>query len=619
MGANKPSGLRAELAAELASLKLSGRLRNVAARSGGVQAPVDFTSNDYLGLATHPLVVEAGRKAMAEHGAGGRAARLLGGGAGHSDLEAMAADWLDEEAALFFPSGYQANLGLLTSLARAGDVVFSAAANHASIIDGLRLAKARVVVFDHTDPADLESKLRANQNANRRIVAVEGIYSMDGDLAPLASIDGLCAKYDAYLVVDEAHAVGLVGQGNRGAAQALTTNPATRLVARTVTGGKALGAGGALVVGSQELIDILLNRSRSFIFTTASTPALAASLAAAIAVVQNEPELGGRAKMHAATLAAFLGLDAPDAAILSVVLGDEQVALDASEALWKRGFDVRAVRPPTVPVGSSRLRIVTHAFNTDDEVEKLAIALQQLGLEAQIQAPMRGERSPLAPTVVIAGTDTDVGKTVAASLVVRALKNAGSIRYWKPVQTGDDSDSKTVERLAGLDEHEVLRPAWELPLPASPHEAAAAAGVEINSSPIGEKLTEFRMAAPDSHIVVELAGGLLVPYSIKGRVDLQADWLKRLALPTVLVARSGLGTLNHTLLSLEAMHTRHLAPAMILLLGPPHASNGQTIRALAPNVPVIEVPILTSLDPGGLDNWLDSSSGCEFVRLLASL
>lgn len=614
MEARKPVGssnLDAELRLELEALASAGRLRNVDGRPEGL---IDFTSNDYLGLASHEAVIEAGREACARHGAGGRAARLLGGGAGHAELERLGAEWLGEQAALFFPTGYQANLGLLTSLAGDGDVVFSAAANHASIIDGLRLSKARVVIFDHGNPDDLESKLRDHGPSKRRIVAVEGIYSMEGDRPPLEAIDALCQKYDAHLMVDEAHSVGIVGPGCRGAGASLKDDSNTRLVARTITGGKALGAGGALVVGSRPMIDVLLNCSRSFIFTTAATPGVCASFAAAIRVIQGSPELGERARSNATNLAKRLGLPVPDAAILSVLLGEESVAMKASEDLLELGFDVRAVRPPTVPPGTSRLRIVAHAFNGPDDRDALVRALKSCGVVAKIKSPKPAPATKLAPALVIAGTDTDVGKTVAAALCTRALKLRGKVHYWKPVQTGDDSDSDTVKRLAGLDGHEVLRPAWELPLPASPHEAAIDAGVSIESSRIGAALFSLRKTLPESRIVVELAGGLMVPYSISERdglhkAELQVDWLRRTGAPFVLVARSGLGTLNHTLLSLEVLRARHLVPRAILLLGDKHTSNASTLRELANGTPVLEVPRFEQLNVESLDRWLADPHG----------
>ena len=605
------SNLDAELRLELDALASAGRLRNVQGRPKGL---VDFTSNDYLGLASHELVIEAAQEANARYGAGGRAARLLGGGASHSELENLGAEWLGEQAALFFPTGYQANLGLLTSLAGEGDVVLSAAANHASIIDGLRLSKARVVIFDHRNPDDLERKLKDHGPSKRRIVAVEGIYSMGGDRPPLEEIDALCQKYDAHLVVDEAHSVGVVGPGCRGAAATLKDDPNTRMVARTITGGKALGAGGALVVGSRAVVDVLLNCSRSFIFTTAAPPSVSASFAAAIRVLQSSTELGQRAREGAADLAEKLGLPVPDAAILSLLLGDEAVAVKASEQLLDLGFDVRAVRPPTVPVGTSRLRIVAHAFNDRDDRSALVRALNKCGVAAKILVPEAVPTVPLAPALMIAGTDTDVGKTVAAALCTRALRLRGKVHYWKPVQTGDDSDSDTVARLAGLDGHEVLRPAWELPLPASPHEAAIDAGVSIESSRIGEALFSLRKTLTESRMVVELAGGLMVPYSVTeeaGRhsADLQVDWLRRMGAPFVLVARSGLGTLNHTLLSLEVLGARHMVPRAILLLGDKHESNASTLRDLANGTPVLEVPRFKQLDVESLDRWLADPQG----------
>ena len=202
------SNLDAELRLELDALASAGRLRNVQGRPKGL---VDFTSNDYLGLASHELVIEAAQEANARYGAGGRAARLLGGGASHSELENLGAEWLGEQAALFFPTGYQANLGLLTSLAGEGDVVLSAAANHASIIDGVRLCKAKRYRYANSDMGELEQALKASADARYRLIATDGVFSMDGIVARLDRVCALAERHGAAVMVDDSHAVGFMG------------------------------------------------------------------------------------------------------------------------------------------------------------------------------------------------------------------------------------------------------------------------------------------------------------------------------------------------------------------------------------------------------------------------
>ncbi|HVS17029.1 MAG TPA: aminotransferase class I/II-fold pyridoxal phosphate-dependent enzyme, partial [Planctomycetota bacterium] len=222
----------------------------------------DFTSNDVLGLARDPALVDAARAALA-HGAGGRASRLLGGGSPlDREVEFAAAEWLGAEEALLFPSGYHANLGVLAALVRPGDVVLSDELNHASLIDGLRLARARVVRYRHADAEDLERQLAALGRGGAELVVTESVFSMDGDLAPLGAIADACARFRAGLVVDEAHAVGLLGPRGAGAWAALGPERARDpvLAARVVTGGKALGAAGALVVSSAAVRDALVNR-----------------------------------------------------------------------------------------------------------------------------------------------------------------------------------------------------------------------------------------------------------------------------------------------------------------------------------------------------------------------
>src|SRR5688572_26873686 len=262
------SRLDEELAAGLARRAESGLLRD--GRLPGRTSGVDLGSNDVLGLARHPRVVAAAKGAIEEHGAGGRASRLLRGGSPLDErAEAAVAEWLGAEAALLFPSGYQANLGLLGTLVGRGDALFSDRLNHASLIDGARLSRAQVFVHAHGDLDELARLLALARGARRRLVVTESIFSMDGDAAALAELDELCERHDAWLVVDEAHAIGVVGPTGAGAWAARGARSSGRLAARVVTGGKALGVSGAFVVGSRVLREELVNHARALLFTTA--------------------------------------------------------------------------------------------------------------------------------------------------------------------------------------------------------------------------------------------------------------------------------------------------------------------------------------------------------------
>lgn len=590
--------LHQDLAGDLEALAQRGLRRALDdAPAGGA----DFVTNDVLGFARHPALCAAAREALELHGTGAGAARLLGGGLPpHAAAEAAAARWLEAEAALLFPSGYQANLGVVVALAGRGDVVVSDARNHASLIDAARLSRARVEVAAHLDVADVERRLARARGARRRLVLVESIFSMTGELAPLAELAAACERQDAYLVVDEAHAAGLLGPAGAGAWRALGL-PDERLAARIVTGGKALGVAGAFVAGSRALVETLVQRARSFLFTTAPSPALAAALARAIELCAASDDLRARALANAALVAEALGRPRPAAAIVAFPLGDAARATELAAALQKRGLRVGAVRPPTVPPTDAGLRIVAHAPNTQAEIDDLARGLRAAGPPRAAAAPQ-----PLAPVLFVAGTDTGVGKTVVAALLVRAAKRRGAVRYWKAVQTGTESDTESVARLSGAAGYELLRPAWSLPLPASPHEAARAAGVTIDPARLAEGLAALRRLVPEALHVVELAGGLLVPYAAGARPSTQADWLERARAPLVLVARSGLGTLNHTLLSLEALRRRGLEPRALFLVGEPHASNRETLRELGALAAIYEVPPFAPLAPAALDAWLDA-------------
>lgn len=601
------TSLSQELRSELEAWEAAGLRRDLALPQGR-----DFTSNDYLALSRDPRVVAAAGKALEEWGAGAPAARLLRGSyPPHLEAERAAARWLGSEAALLFPSGWQANQALLTTLAGADDVIFSDALNHASLIDGCRLSRATTVVFSHSDLGQLDRLLASHAGARRRLVAIEDVYSMDGDLSPLEDHVALAERHDAWLVLDSAHAAGLYPHR-------LAMNH--RVLARMVTGGKALGVSGGFVCASQDVIDLLINRGRSFVFTTATSPATAAALVAAIGILAAEPERAQQAHAAARRLRQALrdkGIEARgESPIVPVVLGDEGRAMRVAESVRGQGFDVRAVRPPTVPAGTSRLRVVCHSDHTDVEVDALAAAIARACAEepeaasAAAAAPAAG---PPPSPLVVCGTDTEVGKTVVSALLVRAaLRQGHETRYLKPVQTGDDSDTETVRSLAGLGPDQAGDPVRELALPASVDQAAEAEGTSVTVAEVLSGISSRVGDHPGATWILECAGGLRVPFNDD---EDQADLLAALRAPVVLVARSGLGTLNHTLLSLEAAARRGLPVRGVVLVGERHEANEGTLRRWLPGVPMVMVPRFETLAPEVLDAWL-SQSGAELEELV---
>ncbi len=338
---------------------------------------VSFASNDYLGLSTHPEVVGAAHRALDRWGAGSGASRLVTGTRPvHAELEAALAEWKGTEAAVCFPTGFAANLGVLSTLAGPDVAVFSDELNHASIIDGCRLSGASVTVYRHRDLEHLAELLGVAASARRpALVVTDTIFSMDGDAAPLDDLVVLCARHQAMLVLDEAHAVlgphQLAPGNHQGAAP----------IVRVGTLSKTLGSLGGFVAASRDVVDLLVNRARPYIFSTASSPADAAAALAALHIV-----CSAEGRDLTARLAALLdrvseaGLAPPDhpSPIVPIVLGEEERALEASAWLVEQGLWVPAIRPPTVPAGTSRLRVTLSAAHRDDDVERLIGALSPL-------------------------------------------------------------------------------------------------------------------------------------------------------------------------------------------------------------------------------------------------
>ncbi len=366
----------------------AGLLRRLRQREGGSaprcivdgRAVVVFSSNDYLGLATHPAVREAASRAALTEGVGATGSRHLSGcHRAIAGLEEALADFLGAATATVAPSGYAANVAVLEALGGPDATILSDAANHASLIDGCRASRARVEVYGHRDLADLERRLRGA--AGRPIVVTDSLFSMDGDAADLAGLDRLARRHGAWLVVDEAHALGTTGPGGRGLA--VEQGVAGDHVVRVVTFSKALGAAGAAVCGSAPLHQLLLQRGRALIFSTAPPHPTVAAAAAALRVLAAEPERVVRVQANGRLLRARIGDAAapgahPDSPIVAVVVGDPEVTMRLDAGLWERGYLVQGVRPPTVPPGTSRLRLVASALHTEAEIEGVASTLRSL-------------------------------------------------------------------------------------------------------------------------------------------------------------------------------------------------------------------------------------------------
>ncbi len=333
---------------------------------------VHLCSNNYLGLATHPTVVEAAVEATKRFGAGSGASRLVsGGGALHADLEQRLAEFKDTDDAVVFSSGYLANLGTIPALVGRGDRVLSDALNHASVIDGCRLSGALIEVYAHADADDLERRLGVPHDG-RTLVVTDTVFSMDGDLAPLPAIVEACERHGAMLMVDEAHATGVLGPRGSGAVGLFGLEGRVPVVMGTLS--KALGSAGGYVCGSSSLVSLLRNKARTFIFDTALPAAAMAAAAAALDVVEREPERRRRAVAIARRL--FEGLRAlgydvrePAAAIVPLVVGNEADALALASSVRSRGALAPAIRPPSVPDGSCRIRVTAMATHTDGMID----------------------------------------------------------------------------------------------------------------------------------------------------------------------------------------------------------------------------------------------------------
>lgn len=381
--------LDAHLRADLLPLEAQDRIRSCPAASGlsrttpaiDAQPLLSFCSNDYLGLSAHPALAAAAAAAIARSGFGAGASRLISGDLPeHRELEDSLAEFLDVEAVLLFPSGYQTNLGVLCALAGPGDLILCDHANHASIIDACRLSRARPAFYRHLDLSSAEKRLLTLAPAARRTLLVtESLFGMDGDVAPLAELATLAGKHGAALLVDEAHALGVLGPGGRGLCHEAGVRP--DILVGTL--GKAFGAAGGFAAGSATLRKYLVNRSRTFIFTTAPPPPLAAAALAALHIIRGDEGQARRNALVDRVLQLRIRLASkapllPRSPILPIILGMDRAAVDASRALRANGFFVQPIRPPTVPEGTARLRVTLSASHRPKDIDSFAQALAPL-------------------------------------------------------------------------------------------------------------------------------------------------------------------------------------------------------------------------------------------------
>ncbi len=360
--------------ARLAEIDQAGLHRTLTAPAG-----IDLSSNDYLGLASHPRIVERMAVAVQREGCGSTGSRLL---RGHREafarVEERFAAFKSTERSLYFSSGYLASLGVLGTFLETGDVVFSDELNHASLIDGMRLGRAERVIFPHRDVTALASLLRNHREPGQKFIVTESLFSMDGDIAPLAAYADLGREHGAALIVDEAHAVGIYGAKGTGLVEACGI--AGDVFLSINTAGKALGVSGAFVAGPAWAVEYLVQRARPFIFSTAPPPAVADALDASLDVLALEPERRGRLlqlahELRRSLTEAGIEIAAGESQIIPIVLGSNNRAVAAADVLHHAGFDVRAIRPPTVAPGTARLRVSVNINLSEGSLDRFVTVL----------------------------------------------------------------------------------------------------------------------------------------------------------------------------------------------------------------------------------------------------
>jgi 8-amino-7-oxononanoate synthase len=553
-----------------------------------------FSSNDYLGLA---------RRTAPSTRSGAGASRLIAGErVEHAELEAALADWLETDACLVFSSGYAANVGTLSALAAPGDLIVSDALNHASLIDGMRLSKARVVVTPHNDVDAIERALASRQEG-RAWVVVESYYSMDADGPDLGLLRAACDRHRAALYVDEAHALGVLGPDGRGrAAEAQVT--ADVLVG---TLGKALGSQGAFVAGSVLLREWLWNRARSFVFSTGLAPVSARAALLALNEIRAHSDRRERVLANAERLRTGLrrlGLHPMGFGhVVPLLAGTPDHASRWSKQLAEAGVAIAPIRPPTVPEGTSRLRLTVTALHEPRDIDQVIDAMATTSNPTQEPMnPAPRTPTPRAPMIVITGTGTEIGKTVVSTGLTQAWAQRGlKVAGIKPVESGRTpggnlgGDGEALAKVSSFDVTKDLPP-YLLNDPVSPHLAARREGREIDPVTIRAWVEGYRARA--EAVVLELPGGLFSPlHEQLTNADLLAS-LEPTAI--VLVAPDRLGVLHDVAATRRAAETLGLRFDGIVLSAPaqPDSStdtNEAELTRLEPSLPVLaRLPRATS-------------------------
>ncbi|MCB1214070.1 MAG: 8-amino-7-oxononanoate synthase [Deltaproteobacteria bacterium] len=346
---------------------------------------INFSSNDYLNLASDLRLKTAFKEGIEKWGVGSGASRLVCGSLQcFHDLEKKLAAFKGAEASLLFNSGYQANVGILSALLPQEGAIFSDELNHASMVDGIRLSKLKCFIFPHNDTQNLQEQLKRFRSKHPQVpilIATESVFSMEGDLCPLEEILNLAESFEAYVYLDEAHATGVFGKSGAGISESFRQHSAFSRLIQMGTLGKALGCFGAYVAGSQTLIDYLINQARTFIYATALPPALCLAVEAALKIVQEEPERRKKLWQNIEAFREIWGEKNPDqhlkciSPIISIPLGEPKLSLDLSQKLFEKGYWVTAIRPPTVPVGTSRLRVTLTSDHREEELKFLIHAI----------------------------------------------------------------------------------------------------------------------------------------------------------------------------------------------------------------------------------------------------
>lgn len=373
----KVMDIESRIKTKLDEIEAKGLKRKLTSPKG-----IDLSSNDYLGLAKDQRLKDAMIEAVKREGVGSTASRLLRGERDcFREAEHRFAEWKGTESSLYFATGYQANIGLMQTFLDENDVVFSDELNHASLIDGIRLAKCNKTIFKHLDVDSLENTLSSSAFSGGKFLVTESVFSMDGDVAPLAEYAEICRKTNTYLIVDEAHAVGLYGTRGSGLIEELGLEKDVFVSVNTA--GKALGVSGAFVAGSRLTIEYLINRCRSFIFSTAPVPAIADTLITSIEIIENEKERRDKLRDLCEFFNELLsenGFDAPKdkTQIVPIIIGDSDKAVRIAKKLQAEGFDVRAIRPPTVAEGTSRLRVTLNIGLTEEILREFVAKLRSV-------------------------------------------------------------------------------------------------------------------------------------------------------------------------------------------------------------------------------------------------